>query len=287
MAAGGTPVRRIVCCHRLSFRASQLGHRPACCRGVSPAGGTFGASLLLPRVVERVGARPGPEAMDCRRAARIARAGGFRTPNGARPPLGGAWSVWVRQRQWGSEPTSSAAPPTAAPNETSSAASSATSLAKSSKSSPQHPRPLPVDEHRGIKHKRHGVNVQVIADAAGRLIWASTALPGATHDLSAARAHGIIDSLTGADVMTFADKGYQGDGGSVRTQFKRHRYRPKLFRRQKTIQRAGHWPLSGESRRLPCEGSWRDTMAESRCRSSSPRESARAAGGDDDRRPDA
>ncbi|WP_157441547.1 transposase family protein, partial [Actinoplanes awajinensis] len=37
------------------------------------------------------------------------------------------------------------------------------------------------------KHKRHGVNVQVIADAAGRLIWASAALPGRTHDLSAAR----------------------------------------------------------------------------------------------------
>jgi hypothetical protein len=29
------------------------------------------------------------------------------------------------------------------------------------------------------KHKCHGVNVQVIADPAGRLIWASPALPGA------------------------------------------------------------------------------------------------------------
>ena len=28
------------------------------------------------------------------------------------------------------------------------------------------------------KHKCHGVNVQVIADPAGRLIWASPALPG-------------------------------------------------------------------------------------------------------------
>lgn len=27
------------------------------------------------------------------------------------------------------------------------------------------------------KHKRHGVNVQFIADAAGRLVWASPALP--------------------------------------------------------------------------------------------------------------
>ena len=28
------------------------------------------------------------------------------------------------------------------------------------------------------KHKRHGLNVQVLADPAGRLIWASPALPG-------------------------------------------------------------------------------------------------------------
>ena len=88
------------------------------------------------------------------------------------------------------------------------------------------------------KHKRHGVNVLVIADAVGRLVWASAALPGATHDLSAARVHGIIEALTSAGVMTFADKGYQAAGGSVRTPFKRHRYRPKLSRRQKAVNRA-------------------------------------------------
>ena len=88
------------------------------------------------------------------------------------------------------------------------------------------------------KHKRHGVNVQVIADAAGRLVWASPALPGATHDLTAARHHGIIDALTSADVTTFADKGYQGAHGSVRTPFTRRRFRPKLSRRQKAVNRA-------------------------------------------------
>ncbi|SIM50720.1 IS5/IS1182 family transposase [Micromonospora cremea] len=87
------------------------------------------------------------------------------------------------------------------------------------------------------KHKRHGVNVQVIADAAGRLVWASP-LAGSAHDLTAARIHGIIDALTSADVMTFADKGYQGARGSVRTPFKRRRFRPKLSRRQKAVNRA-------------------------------------------------
>jgi hypothetical protein len=51
------------------------------------------------------------------------------------------------------------------------------------------------------KHKCHGVNVQVIADPAGRLIWASPALPGARHDMGAAREHGIIDALREAEVI--------------------------------------------------------------------------------------
>jgi hypothetical protein len=36
------------------------------------------------------------------------------------------------------------------------------------------------------------MNVQVIADPAGRLVWESTALPGSAHDLSAARIHDIV-----------------------------------------------------------------------------------------------
>ncbi|MEU0195827.1 transposase family protein [Streptomyces afghaniensis] len=45
------------------------------------------------------------------------------------------------------------------------------------------------------KHKRHGMNVQVIADPQGKLLWASPALPGAVHDIKASRTHGIIDAL--------------------------------------------------------------------------------------------
>ena len=54
------------------------------------------------------------------------------------------------------------------------------------------------------KHKRHGLNAQVIANAAGRLVWASAALPGTAHDLTAARTHGIIAAaLTGAGCHSF------------------------------------------------------------------------------------
>ena len=88
------------------------------------------------------------------------------------------------------------------------------------------------------KHRRHGVNVQILADPAGRLVWASPALPGSVHDLTAARTHGLIDMLTTNDVTAFADKAYQGAGGTVRTPFKRHATRPRLSRGQKAVNRA-------------------------------------------------
>src|SRR5690606_10526100 len=87
------------------------------------------------------------------------------------------------------------------------------------------------------KHKRHGLNVQVLADPRGNLVWASPALPGAVHDLNAARTHHLTQALTDNQVMTFADKGYQGAGGSIRTPFKRRRHRPPLSVRQREVNR--------------------------------------------------
>ncbi|GGO47721.1 hypothetical protein GCM10012287_21000 [Streptomyces daqingensis] len=59
------------------------------------------------------------------------------------------------------------------------------------------------------KHKKHGMNVQVITDPHGRPLWASPALPGAVHDIKAARTHGIIEALSEAGVECWADKGYR------------------------------------------------------------------------------
>ncbi|MFK4548075.1 hypothetical protein RKD29_007671 [Streptomyces tendae] len=42
------------------------------------------------------------------------------------------------------------------------------------------------------KHQRHGVNVQVVTDPAGEILWLSPALPGRTRDLTAARTHKIL-----------------------------------------------------------------------------------------------
>jgi hypothetical protein len=70
------------------------------------------------------------------------------------------------------------------------------------------------------KKKHHGMNVQVLADPSGRLIWASDALPGAVHDLTAAQAHGIPAALTADDIKCWADKAYQGACHAVRVPFR-------------------------------------------------------------------
>jgi hypothetical protein len=70
------------------------------------------------------------------------------------------------------------------------------------------------------KHHRHGVNLQALTDATGRLLWISDGLPGSAHDLSAARQHGVISAVTSAEIQTLADKGYQGASGAVTTPIK-------------------------------------------------------------------
>ncbi|GGX62239.1 hypothetical protein GCM10010324_03700 [Streptomyces hiroshimensis] len=71
------------------------------------------------------------------------------------------------------------------------------------------------------KVRREGVNLQVIATEEGRLLWLSPALPGGVHDMKAAREHGIVEVCTALDLDAFADKGYQGAGGTVITPIKR------------------------------------------------------------------
>lgn len=85
------------------------------------------------------------------------------------------------------------------------------------------------------KHKRHGVNVQVLADPRGRLLWASAALPGSTHDLTAARDHGIIAALVEAGLWAYADLAYQGASPHIVVPFRR---RPRrLSGNQKAVNR--------------------------------------------------
>jgi hypothetical protein len=60
------------------------------------------------------------------------------------------------------------------------------------------------------KHKKHGMNLQVIASPDGEVLWVSAALPGSVHDKKAEWIWGVLDELEKAGLVTLADKGYQG-----------------------------------------------------------------------------
>jgi hypothetical protein len=113
------------------------------------------------------------------------------------------------------------------------------------------------------KHKAHGLNVQVIADPIGRLVWISPPLPGARHDMGAARAHGIIDALTAAEIPAVADTAYQGAGPTVAVPQRRRRRDPdtgryrRLSRNQKDVN-AAHARRRGPGERVNAElKNWR------------------------------
>jgi len=60
------------------------------------------------------------------------------------------------------------------------------------------------------KHKRHGMNLQVIASPDGEILWVSGALPGSVHDKKAEWIWGVLDELERQGLVALADKGYQG-----------------------------------------------------------------------------
>jgi DDE superfamily endonuclease len=60
------------------------------------------------------------------------------------------------------------------------------------------------------KHKRHGMNLQVITSPVGDILWVSGALPGSVHDKKAEWIWGVLAELEAAGLIVLADKGYQG-----------------------------------------------------------------------------
>ena len=80
------------------------------------------------------------------------------------------------------------------------------------------------------KHKAHGLNVQVLADPIGRLVWISPPLRGARHDMGAAREHGIVDALAAHEIPPVADAAYGGAGPTVAVPQRRRRLDPETGR---------------------------------------------------------
>ncbi|WP_433401444.1 transposase family protein [Streptomyces sp. CA-146814] len=87
------------------------------------------------------------------------------------------------------------------------------------------------------KHKRHGVNVQVVTDPVGKILWLSPALPGRTHDLTAARTHRIIRICERQGVPLLADRAYTG-AGDWATTAKRRPPGGELTPTERTVNRA-------------------------------------------------
>lgn len=105
------------------------------------------------------------------------------------------------------------------------------------------------------------MNIQAIARPDGTPLWFSRATPGRTHDLTAARAHGIVQACLTRQVLVLADRAYQGAGATVRTPYYRYREQPdhyQLFNR-------GHARLrASDERAFALLKSWR-ILRRARC----------------------
>jgi hypothetical protein len=64
------------------------------------------------------------------------------------------------------------------------------------------------------------MNLQVISAPDGEIVWVSGLLPGAAHDLTAARIWGILRELAASGLVVLADKGYHSAGEHIRTPYK-------------------------------------------------------------------
>lgn len=68
------------------------------------------------------------------------------------------------------------------------------------------------------KVHHHGMSIQAIAGPLGELLWTSPAIPGARHDIAAAREHHLPDKLaplTADGKLVLADRGYIGIGAGI------------------------------------------------------------------------
>ena len=115
------------------------------------------------------------------------------------------------------------------------------------------------------KVHRHAMNVQVIADGRGDLLYTSDALPGASHDITCARTGGLLEALAACPTLVLADKGYHGAPAGICTPFVASRRDPgtglftrrELSHNEKAVN-AAHAKLRAHAERANAQlKSWR------------------------------
>src|SRR5262249_41253683 len=103
------------------------------------------------------------------------------------------------------------------------------------------------------KHRRHGMNLQVISTPDGDIVWVSGPLPGATHDLAAARIWGTARAPPAPGLTVLGEKGSPGGGTPLLTPYKGRSKPPS----QKAANRA-HARLRGVGERANAQlKTWR------------------------------
>ncbi|CAL9332684.1 IS5 family transposase ISSro1 [Streptomyces sp. enrichment culture] len=73
------------------------------------------------------------------------------------------------------------------------------------------------------------MNVQVVTRPDGTPLWFSRATPGRTHDLTAARAHGIVQVCLTRQILVLADRAYQGADAAFRTPYYHYSEQPEHY----------------------------------------------------------
>ncbi len=107
------------------------------------------------------------------------------------------------------------------------------------------------------------MNVQVVTDLHGEVLWLSPALPGRCHDLTAARDHRIIRICERQGVPILADRAYIGAGAWVTT-LARRPAGGELTLTQQTVNRALSRARAPVERGIARLKSWR-IFRRSRC----------------------
>ncbi|MFH9742618.1 transposase family protein [Streptomyces roseolus] len=70
-----------------------------------------------------------------------------------------------------------------------------------------------------MKHRKHGMNVQVIARPDGTPLWFARATPGRTHG----------QACLARQILVMTDRAYQGAGATVRTPYCHHLQQPEHY----------------------------------------------------------